>query len=236
MKKLLIAGMVAIAPMAFAEVDAEKNWHGEGDLAYNKASGNSESEALLTKLKLVYEQKRWTHTGQVEAINTSENDERSAESYVLKAKSDFAISEANYAFGTGRYEDNRFSGYEYQTSLAVGLGRHIIDTDVAKFDLEAGVGYRISEEQDTGEQLNETIVIGSARYHRVLTETTRFESDLNVESGKDNTYAEAVVGLKVKINSRLALKVAYTAKHNTDVPAGTENTDTLTSVGLNYNF
>ncbi|SRR5690606_30210772 len=234
MKKLLITGLLAISPTVFAETD--KAWHGEGDLAFNKASGNSESQTLLTKLMLVYERERWTHSGQLEAVNTSENDERSAEAYGLRLKSDYAISETTYGFGSFRYDDNRFSGYEYQSTLAAGLGKHLIDDGVTVFDVEGGLGYRRSEEQGTGETFNEAIALGTARYHRQLTETTRFESDLNVESGKDNTYVVSGVGVKVKINSRLALRVAYTVKHNTDVPAGTKNTDTLTSVGLNYNF
>ena len=238
MKKLIMAGLVALIPAAAVQASSEsgKAWHGEGDLGYNKASGNSSSEALLAKLKLVYERARWTHSGQIEAINTSENDARSAESYTLRAKSDYAISDTYYGFGAFRYEDNRFSGYEYQASLTGGLGMHVIKTDVAQFDIEGGLGYRKSEVMDTGETFDEAILIGAARYYRTITETTRFESDVNVESGQDNTYVESVVGVKVKINASLALKVAYTVKHNTDVPNDTKNTDTLTSVGLNYSF
>ena len=236
MKKLILAALVVASPFTLAQETEEKHWSGEGDLAYSRATGNTESETLLSKLKLVYAEGRWTHTGQLEAINTSEDDQRSAESYVLKEQSNFDISDTTYAFGGFRYEDNRFSGYEYQASVKAGLGKHLIDDGVAVFDIEGGVGYRRSEEQDTGETFNEAIAIAAAKYHRQLTETTRFESDLNVESGKDNTYAEFVMGVKVKINSRLALRVAYMVKHNTDVPDDTENTDTLTSVGLNYNF
>jgi putative salt-induced outer membrane protein len=227
---LLMASTCALAQ------GSNKDWRGEGDLAYNKASGNSSSEALLANLQIVYEQNRWTHTGSIEAVNTSEDDTRSGESYTLKLKSDYDISDTTYGFGRFRYEDNRFSGYEYQTSLTSGLGRHLINDGTTVFDIEGGVGYRYSEEAFTGETSGEAIAIGLARYHRQLTETTKFETDLSVESGADNTFIESVTGIKVKINSSLALKVAYTVKHNTDVPDDTKKTDTLTSVGLNYSF
>ncbi|KJS05323.1 MAG: hypothetical protein VR73_12460 [Gammaproteobacteria bacterium BRH_c0] len=224
--------MILLAPLA----QAEKNWQGEGDLAFNKSSGNSKSESLLAKLKLEYNQERWTHSGQIDAINASSDDTRSAEAYTLLGKTEYDITERAYAFGRGRYEDNRFSGYEYQASLTTGLGMHIIATDITTFDIEGGVGYRRSEEQDTGETANEAIATAAAKYYRELTETTRFESDLFVESGADNTYVESVLAIRVKINSRLGLKVAYAVKHNTDVPVDTKKTDTLTSVGLNYSF
>lgn len=232
MRKLILAVLVSASPWAVAD----SNWSGEGDLGYNRATGNTTSQSLLTKLKLVYEEGKWSHTGQFEATNTSENDERSAEAYVLKEQSNYAISETTYGFGGLRYEDNRFSGYSYQATLKGGLGKHIIDDGITIFDIEGGVGYRKSEEQDSGETFSEALAIASTRYHRQLTETTKFESDLNVESGKDNTYAELVLGVKVKINSSLALKVGYSVKHNSEVPDDTKNTDTLTSVGLNYSF
>jgi len=232
MKKLLAICLIAASPMVYGE----KNWTGEGDIAYNRATGNTDTNALLANLKLIYERDKWRHTGQVEAINSSENDTRSAESYTLRAKSDYQLSDALYTFGAFRYEDNRFSGYEYQSSLAAGLGYKIIDTEATQFNVEGGAGYRRSEEAITGETFNEAVGIAAVRFHHELTDTTRFESDLNVESGADNTFAESVIALKVRINSRLALRVAYTVKHNTDVPDDTKNTDTMTSVGLNFNF
>ena len=232
MKKLIMIAALAVPCVAVAE----KNWHGEGDLAYSKSSGNSTNESLFANLKLVYERDRWTHTGQIEAQNSSEDDARSAEYYGARAKSDFALNDTNYLFAGGRYLDDRFSGYEYQARVSTGVGAHIIATEVATFDLEGGVGYRRSKEQETGETLNEAVLIVASKYYRTITETTEFQSDFLAEAGQDNTYLEAVVGVRVKINSRLGLKVGYTVKHNTDVPVDTKNTDTYTTVGLNYHF
>jgi len=232
MKKFVAIALIATSPMVYGD----KIWKGEGDLAFNRATGNTDTNALLANLKLMYEAEKWRHTGQVEAINSSENDRRSAETYTLKVKSDYQLSDALYSFGAFRYEDNRFSGYEYQSSLTAGLGYQIIDTETTQFNVEGGAGYRRSEEADTGETFNEAVGIAAIRFHHELTDTTRFEGDVNVESGADNTFAESILALKVRINSRLALRVAYTVKHNTDVPDDTKNTDTLTSVGLNFNF
>ncbi|HLS97546.1 MAG: DUF481 domain-containing protein [Porticoccaceae bacterium] len=235
MKKLVPLILMGAAPFVAAE-SVNSPWSGEGDLAFSKSSGNTRNESLLAKLMVAYTDGRWTHSGQLEAVNASEDDSRSAEAYVLRGKTQYALDDRYYAFGNGRYQDDRFSGYEYQASLVGGVGVHVIATERALFDLEAGAGYRRSEEQDTGETFNEPVLLLASKYHRELTETTRFENDLSVESGADNTYGEAVFGLRVKINASLGLKVAYTVKHNTDVPDGTKNTDTLTSVGLNYSF
>ncbi len=235
MKKLVTATLLLTSPLALGETTPEP-WGGEGDLAYSRSSGNTDNQSLLAKLKLIYRQNDWVHTGQMEAVNSSEDGTRSAESYTLRYQSDYSITETWYAFGKGRYEDNRFSGYEYRATLAGGIGAHLIDDDVTTFNLEGGVGYRHSKEQNTGVTSDEAVIIGHAHYARVLTETTRFESNVDVESGADNTYIDGEMAVRVKINARLGLKVAYSVEHNTDVPVGTEKTDTLTSVGLNYSF
>ncbi|MFA5494661.1 MAG: DUF481 domain-containing protein [Porticoccaceae bacterium] len=236
MKKWLPLALLTIGPLVAAEGATESPWSGEGDLAFSKSSGNSRNATLRAKLLLSYSVHRWTYSGQIEAVNASEDDTRSAEAYTLRGKTAYDITDRYYTFGNGRYEDNRFSGYEYQAALTMGVGVHVIATDKALFDLEGGAGYRRSEEQNTGETFNEAILLLAGKYHRELTETTRFESNLNAEAGDDNTYVEGLMGIRVKINSRLALKVAYTVKHNTDVPVGTKNTDTLSSVGLTYSF
>jgi putative salt-induced outer membrane protein len=40
----------------------------------------------------------------------------------------------------------------------------------------------------------------------------------------------------MKVNGNLASKIAYTIKSNSDVPAGTEKTDKITSITLVYSF
>lgn len=236
MKKWMPLMLLAIASLAAAEDATDSPWSGEGDLAFSKSSGNSRNESLLAKLLLSYTAHRWTHSGQIEAANASEDDTRSAEAYTLRGKTAYATSDRYYTFGNGRYEDNRFSGYEYQAALTAGMGVHILATEKTLFDLESSLGYRRSEEQDGGETFNEAILLLAGKYHRELTETTRFESNLNAEAGADNTYIEGLMGVRVKINSRLALRVSYRVKHNTDVPSDTKKTDTLSSVGLTYSF
>lgn len=237
MKKMLPLILLSLSPLVFAaDETGDSPWSGEGDLAFSKSSGNSENETLLAKLMLSYKRDRWTHVGNIEAINASEDETRSAEAYTVRGKSSFEFGERYYGFGNGRYEDNRFSGYEYQASFTGGLGMHVIDTERTRWDVETGAGYRRSEEQDTGATFNEAIFRAASIYQHQLTETTRLENTLGVESGADNTFAEGMIGLRVSINSRLGLRVTYTVKHNTDVPVDSKNTDTLTSVGLTYSF
>jgi putative salt-induced outer membrane protein len=83
---------------------------------------------------------------------------------------------------------------------------------------------------------SEAIFRGGAHYKWLLSETAEFRQDLTTEAGSDNTYVESVTAISAKLLGDLALVASYTIKHNTDVPALTEKTDTYTALSLEYLF
>jgi putative salt-induced outer membrane protein YdiY len=65
---------------------------------------------------------------------------------------------------------------------------------------------------------------------------TGFSHDLIVESGSSNTSIESIAALRARLVGNLALVFSYRIKRNSDVPADIEDTDTFTSVALEYAF
>lgn len=232
-KQILVVGSTFFLASAVASA---QEWSGEGDLGYNRSSGNSTNEALRGKLALQRSQDRWTHGVEIEAVNSSSDEERTAEYYVGRWESKYELNERWYGLGQLRYEDNRFSGYEYQASATGGLGYHAINTDRTVLDLEGGLGYRKSEEQDTGVTLEEVVFNGGLHYRFKVTDTTSLSWDILTLAGDDNTYVESDMGVQVAINSALSMRLSHIIKHNTDTPADTKKTDRLTGVSLVYSF
>ena len=228
---LLIMMLVAAPSASFAG-----DWSGNGDLGYNSVSGNSDSESLALGLNGAYASGDWTYSGEINAYSASQDGETNAKSYDLKLQSDYDWDERSFAFGKLRYLDDRFSGYEYQSSISFGAGRTFVENGNNLFSGQIGVGYRTSELRDNGGTENEPVATASITYNRDLTETTVLESTWSAESGSDNTYLEGGVALILSMTEALGIKLSYTAKHNTDVPAGSKNTDRFTTVSLNYKF
>lgn len=208
---------------------------GEGGLGMAANRGNTESESFNSKLRLAYEVDRWKHQFAIDARKTTENEITIGERYLFTEKSDYNFSERTYAFGAFRYDDDRFSGFEYQSSLTGGIGWHVIDNDKAKFDLEVGAGYKESELQ-TGMVEEETIARLGEHYENQLTESTRIIQDLLVEAGSDQTTTEFNAALNVSMNSHLALQLSLGIKHTSNPPPGLEDTDTISAINLIYNF
>jgi putative salt-induced outer membrane protein len=164
----------------------------------------------------------------------SDSSVTTAQRWEVRGQSDYKFTERAYWFGAGRYEDDRFSAYDFQATAATGLGYKFIDTERTKFWIQGGPGYRYAEFNETGESEDGVIFRGDLGWDHQLTETTKIVERFLVETGSENTYFQNDLGLEVSMNDRLALRVGYQYRHNTDVPPGVEKTDTLTTVGLIY--
>lgn len=243
-RALILAALLVSAPLFAAEAngDDEQGWSGEGEFGLVVTTGNTETETLNTKLKTAYTDKPWVYKLGVTALSASEDGNTTAERYEASGKTEYHISDKSYWFGSLRYEDDRFSGFDYQGTLTGGYGRTLFDSETQHLDGEIGLGYRRSKPAPEPEATMEpdaqsdVIARGAAAYWWQITDTTRFENDFLVEAGADNTFLENQAGLRVAINSRLSVKLGLAVRHNTDVPQGIEETDTVSTVNLVYAF
>ena len=69
-----------------------------------------------------------------------------------------------------------------------------------------------------------------------ISKTSHFTQDLSAEIGEDTTVSKSVTALKTQIDGSLAMKISYTIKHTSEVPADIEKTDSETAVTLVYGF
>jgi putative salt-induced outer membrane protein len=226
---LAALGMLAMNGSALAD------WSGEGDLGMVVARGNTDTDTISAKLAIKKTQDEWEHNAGLAFLRSTNAGVTSAERFALTGQSDYAIDEHSYYFGSLRYEDDKFSGFDYQSSATVGYGRKFIDTEVATLKGELGVGYRQTK-LETFSSEGDAILRAAMNYTRNLTDTTSFSNDTLVESGSNNTFAQNITGLSVRINDSLAMKVGFEVRYNSEAPLGLKSTDTITTLNLNYKF
>jgi putative salt-induced outer membrane protein len=226
----LCIGLVLCA----AATPALAEWTGKGNIGASFATGNSENQAASAALEMQSTVDKWKHTLGFAGNYGSDSGTTTAQRWEVRGQTQYAFTERAYAFGAGRYDDDRFSQYDFQASLAGGLGYRIIDSERTKLWVQGGPGYRYAEILATGESEDGFIFRGDLGFDHQLTETTKIVDRFLVEAGSDNTYVQNDLGLEVTISGGLGLRVGYQVRHNTDVLPGVEKTDTLTTVGLLY--
>ena len=223
---------------------AHAEWTGKGEAGLVISSGNTETQTANVKLALAREVDKWKNSFGLAGLYASDDVGTTAQRWEAIAQSDYSFTPKAFWFGAARYEDDEFSGFEYQATLSTGLGRKFIDADTTKFVGTAGVGYKILESRDsfddtgvliaTGERQTDAILRGTLDYEHKFNANTSMLDKSIVEAGNDNTFVQNELSLQVKMMERLALAVGYAVRHNTDPPAGFEKTDTLTTVNLVY--
>ena len=239
-KTVCIVGLALSPALAFAADDSGKIWSGEANLSANYTSGNTNTENLHFRSKSERKGEQWNQIYGLEASNESSDDVRTAESYFGSAKGEYKLEGDQYLFGLLEYTKDRYSGFEYEATVTFGYGRDFIKNDRHELSADVGVGYRLSEEIDTGpgtgNKLEDAILRLGGVYIWKINENLTFDEELSVEVGDKRTITKSLTRLKVKIAGNLNGFVAYDIKHTTDVPQPTKNSDRNTLLGLDYSF
>lgn len=243
-RPLLAVPVIASFAFVFSG-EARADWTGKGEAGLALASGNTSSKNGNVKLDLATTVEQWKHAFGGTAAYVATDGETTGQRWEVHEQSDYNFSAQSFWFGAGRYEDDRFSGFNYQATLSTGVGRHFIDNDTTKLTATVGVGYKMFETQDVfddtgtvllqkGDSDNEAVFRGTVDLSHAFTATTKLLEKFLVESGANNTFVQNDLGIQVQMTDVLALAAAYSVRYNTDPPLGFGKTDTLTTLNLVY--
>lgn len=225
--------ILIVTLLPFGALAAETT--GSAELGYLARSGNTDSTDLNAKFAVARMYEQWTHSLALSAELAEENNSTTTQRYQVGVKSEYRLSAVDYLFGTVDYQNDKFGAYDSRWSEAIGYGRRLFAQETQTLDLEVGAGARQSKLSD-GTTENEAIARFGLNYWYKFATGAEFTNKFLTELGEENTYLENVAAVGMPLFENISLKTSYTVRHNTDVPAGTEKTDTVTSVNLSYKF
>ncbi len=231
--------LLATTALGFATgAAAQDGWSGEASLAGSKTTGNTETTDLGLALNIQKETDVWRHTvrgsadfGRVSGVNNKER-------FTLGYQLDRDINDRLYVFGNGDWYQDDFGAFQTGYYLGAGLGYKVILPDPIGWDVEAGLGYRSQETQDTllvpSVTENELAARGASKFKWDLNENVSFYNNSEILYAASDTYLWNEAGITATLMGNLAARASFRVDHHTDVPVGTENTDTITRFGVVY--
>ena len=208
---------------------------GQAAFGYLATSGNTDSTNVNAALGVLLIRGNWDHEFDFSAVSAASAEVTTAEAYSARYESRSALSERSYIFTSLDWRENRFSAFDRQLSESIGYGRRVIDRERHVFNAEVGSGARQAKLLDGSEE-NEAILRLATDYTLTFSEMTGFTHDLIIESGLSNTSVESIAALRARLFGNIALVFSYRIKRNSEVPPGIQDTDTFTSVALEYAF
>lgn len=229
---ILLLQCVSISALAQGRTPGQE---ASASLGYVGTTGNTESQTFETELLYTLRDETWVHNAQFQGLYTQQESVTSGERYYLEGKSDYQMGDDQYMYGKGSYTDDRFSGFDYQAAISTGYGHYFANRDDFLLEAFGGVGYRQNAVSDIGSE-GETIFTLGENLEWDFTDNTSMTQSVNTEIGGDLSVTKFEVGLVSNLIGELATKIAFQARHISDVPADRDNTDTQTSVSLVYEF
>ena len=239
-KVISASGLLLCAANVFAQDEEEvldTSWNGVGEFGFLSTSGNTDTQALNLRLQFTKETEDWRFRLGGTALSSSKDGDKDAERYTAELQADRKIDEKSYVFGVYRYDSDKFGAYDPQQSIAVGYGRQLMKSERHELNGEIGIGYKKQKAVSTGITDNQMIARFLLDDIWTITDTTVWNNRLLVEAGSDSTFTQFNTGLVVSMSERLALKLGWEYRHNSDIPVGVlDKTDTTTTANLVYNF
>ena len=210
---------------------------GEFALGGSFSNGNSEHRALSIDGKAVY------RAGRVEdkykaVFDFIDNGAITlAKRWMVGAQSSIDIQDGLYAFGYGNYEDDKFTGYNYELDGGIGAGYRIIRTENALLSFEAGPGYRYSKLPFPLTKEKKLYARGVLSFQYVISGNAKIENETTVRWDSLHTRIDNLFAVTSKFTTTLSGRLSVNVRHNSKPPAvGINKTDTLSKVSLLYSF
>jgi len=222
-------------------------WASRAAAGYTKTGGNTDTSTGNALFHIAHVVDDWKFLFGAEGLYGSTHGETTAQAWDAHFQANYNITERLYWFGGLRYDDNKFSGFNYQETISTGVGYQFIKTDDTKLSGQVGVGERrlrpeILTEDSVGAITattelpaeSDTVVDAAINLNHSFNATTKVIAGLAVESGRLNTMTTAGIALQVKMTNVLALSASYQLVRNSKPPPGVGSSATLTTLNLVY--
>jgi putative salt-induced outer membrane protein len=221
------------------------SWFTSAELGAITTSGNTTGTSITGKVDARHETSNWSNEyiasgyfkqDEITNADGSRTSQRSAERFSLSAKAAFKLlGEGKRAFVLGSHVNDKFGAYTRYSSLSIGHGSQWYKSLDKSLDVEIGPGYfqglRAGGEAESG-----MTVRAAALFKWALSPSAFFAQTVSVERGTSNMHSIAETSLTTKINDTMQMKAGFSARNDTNVPAGKKNTDTQTSLTMVYSF
>lgn len=238
------AAAPAAAPVAAAEPEKRSGlltgWSGKGELGAFQTSGNSSSTGISAALGLSKAQGKWSWGLTATADYQRSGGITSTEQFLVELQPRYQIGERLFAYGLGRWERDPVLGLARRWSLSGGLGARLVQTEKLVVNVRGGPAWQRTELVPgplrltlNREQLTALTALDASWQ---FAPNLRLTETASAFFGPGKTNMLATTSLDLRVNSKLSTRLSYVVDHNTNPPAGSKSTDTITRFTLVYDF
>lgn len=219
-------------------------FYGNTEFGFIVTSGNTDSLTVKLKANVFQDFDKWRNQFKFDSLlkkdkNTDTGEiEKSAERYFASAQGNYKLGEKEASFFIySDYEKDKFSGFDYQTSLSSGYGNRLYSgkKNTIDFDIGPGVNYQMKEENISESGF---LIRLALHWQKNISERTRFNQTLSSEKSLSglSSRLKSETSLISQINNDFSLTFSYLYRYNSAPEDDKLNFDGETSATIVYNF
>jgi len=143
--------MILVGTLSSAVAEDAEAWATEVEVGLVSTSGNTDTQNLKLRADSKGDFAHFRHHFHLENLQSSTDGSVTAQKFYAFYQADYKLDEISAVFGRISYDDDRFSGFKYQSDLTAGYSRMLFDTGTMALTGDVGVGLRVSE-LDSGQK------------------------------------------------------------------------------------
>lgn len=211
------------------------NWNGKGEIGAFRSTGNSSNTGVTAGLKLERVGIDWRHKFRALVDFQRSNGLTTREQFLASYEPNYTLSDRLFLYGLAQYERDRFQGYSARYSASGGAGYRVIEEDTINLSVKAGPAYRRTQFV-TGITDNNVAALAALDFDFSLSERLKLTQDASAYFQSGNSTYISATGIEAGLGDGLVARLSYTLEHDTNPPAGSVQTDTLSRFTLIYGF
>lgn len=216
-----------------------EGWTGKGEFGALASTGNSRDVGVTAGFRANRVGLTWRHRVNARFDFQRSSSETTRERYLASYEPSFDLSKRAFVYGLAQYERDEISGFSGRYSASTGIGYRPFDRDGLRLELKGGPAFRRTELVDpmTASEDDSYIAgLGAVELEWRFADNLTFTESANAFVHSGNSTYSSLSGLEAGIGKRLKARLSYGIEHDTDPPAGTKATDTLSRMSLIYDF
>ncbi|MFV0575488.1 MAG: YdiY family protein [Vibrio sp.] len=222
---------------------SNSKWLPEIELGYRSETGNDDEESLNARVALGFTKGRFRNNAEFTLYLKDEDGDPDEREKTYEWQSDYKLGPKLYSYGSFKGIDSEYDAYFHDYTFSAGLGYQIMNTEAWKIETELGPGYRYQEPNDDEiddddpifpDDVSEAIVRANLGITWKPLDNLSFNVDTTMVSGDSNTRFDTELSIISNVSEDIAIKIAQTSSHVTEVPNNLDKTDTVTTINILY--
>jgi len=226
----------------FSDSGAEKlsqaflpGWDKEIEINGLLSTGNTRQKSIGAATKFHRESGPYQQTVAGYFDYNTSNSVTNKRRYGISFKNDYSVSDISYITGFASYEGDSFGAFNKRFTLNAGYGLRVYDNDTIKWSVEAGPAMLMTKPIATDDFETVLTAYASSLFSWNINDRSDLENETKIFVGSQ-VVIENKTDYTIKVSGALSGKLSFDVLYNRDAPIGRKKTDTITRIGVLYDF